>query len=138
MFVRLAHKNNLCLFSFFVLSDSRILSHLSFAFKWQNKFLDSEPIIARFPSNKGGNSDIRIPHSSLELHPAPCMRNVCCVRGLGSSRTSKQNILSLILFISLTKLTNQKKGICRNRILYPLRFKPPFPNDARTLRPRLV
>ena len=127
MFVRLAHKNNLCLFSFFVLSDSRILSHLSFAFKWQNKFLDSEPIIARFPSNKGGNSDIRIPHSSLELHPAPCMRNVCCVRGLGSSHTLKQNVFSLILLIPLAELMNQKRGICTHCILYPLQLEPPFP-----------
>ena len=55
--------------------------------------------------------------------------------GLGQSRTSKQNVLSLILLILLAKLTNQKKGICRYHILYPLQLGPSFPNDAQTLRP---
>ena len=49
----------------------------------------------------------------------------------------KQNILSLILLISLVKLTNQKRGICRHRILYPLRLRPPFLNDAEILRPKV-
>ena len=69
-------------------------------------------------------------------HPTPCMHAVCHVRGLGSSLTSKQNFLSLILLIPLAKLTNQKRGICRHRILYPLRLEPSFPNDTRTLRPK--
>ena len=123
-------------FLFFLFSKSRIVSHLPFACKWQNRFWDSEPIIARFPSNKGGTSDIQIPCNSSELHSAPCMRDVCHVCGLGPSRMLKQNLLSLILLISLAKLTNQKKGICRHHILYPSQFGPPFPNNARTLRPK--
>ena len=63
------------------------------------------------------------------------MRDVCRVCGLGLSRTSKQNVLSLILLIPLAKLTNQKRGIFKYHILYPLQLGPPFPNDARTLRP---
>ena len=105
------------LFSFFFLSDFRIVSYSPFAYKWQNRFWDSELVVARFLSNKGGTSDIRIPRNSSELHPAPCMRDVCRVHGLGPSHTSKQNVLSLILLITLTKLMNQKRGICRHRIL---------------------
>ena len=123
-------------FLFFFLSDSRIVSHSPFAYRWQNKFWDSEPIVAYFLSNKGGTSDIRIPRSSPELYLAPCMRDVCRVHGLGSSRTSKQNVLSLSLLIPLVKLTKQNRGICRDSILYPLRLGPPFPNDAQTLRPK--
>ena len=40
---------------FFFLSDSRIVSHSLFACNWQNRFLDNEPVVARFPSNKGGS-----------------------------------------------------------------------------------
>ena len=120
LFVGLAHKSTLACFLFFLLSDSRIVSHLPFVCKWQNRFQDSEPIVARFPSNKGATSDIRITRNSSKLHPAPCMRDVCCVHGLDSSRMLKQNVLSLILWILLVKLTNQKKGICRHRILYHL------------------
>ena len=48
-----------CLFFFFFfLSDSRIVSHSPFACNWQNRFWDNEPVVARFLSNKGGNSDI--------------------------------------------------------------------------------
>ena len=65
------------------------------------------------------------------------MHDVCRVRGLGPSRMSKQNVLSLILLIPLAKLMNQKKGIYRHRILYPLRLGPPFPHDAQTLRPKV-
>ena len=121
---------------FFLFNDFRIVSHLSFACKWQNKFWDSELVISRFSSNKGGTSNIRIPRSSSELHPTPCMCDVCRVRGLGLRHTSKQNVLSLILLISLAKLKNQKRGIYRHRILYHLRLGPPFPNDAQTLRPK--
>ena len=121
---------------FFSFSDSKIVSHLPFACKWQNKFWDSELVIVCFPSNKGGTSDIRIPHSSLELHLTPCIRDVSHVSGLGPSRTLKQNVLSLILLIPLAKLTDQKRGICRNHILYPLRLGLQFPNDAQTLRPK--
>ena len=122
---------------FFFLNDSRIVGHSSFACNCQNKFGDSELVIARFPSNKGGNSDIRIPHNSSELHPAPCMRDVCCVHWLGPSCKSKQNILSLILLLPLAKLTNQKRGIYRDHILYPLRLRLPFPNVARIPRPKV-
>ena len=121
-------------FSFFFLSDSRIVSHSLFACKWQNGFWDNEPIIACFLSNKCGTSEILIPHNSPELHPTPCMCDVCRVHGLGLNRTSKQNVLSLILLILLAKLENQKRGICRHRILYPLQLEPPFPNDTQTLR----
>ena len=127
-------KEHPCLFSFFLFNDYRIVSHSSFACKWQNKSQDNELVVALFSRNKGETSNIRIPRSSTELHPTPCMRIVCRVRKLDSNHTSKQNVLSLILFIPLVKLRNQKRGICRHRILYPLRLKPPFPNDAQTLR----
>ena len=55
---------------------------------------------------------------------------------LGPSCTSKQNVLSFILLIPLAKLTNQKRGIYRNRILYLLQLEPPFPNNAQTQRPK--
>ena len=93
------------------------MSHSLFACDWQNRFWDSEPFIAHFSSNKGGNSDMQIPRDSAELHPTPSIRVVCRVRGLGLSRTSKQNVLSLILLILLVKLTNQKRGICKHHIL---------------------
>ena len=65
------------------------------------------------------------------------MRIVYRVRVLGLSHMSKQNVLSLILLIPLVKLTNQKKGIFRHRILYPLRLKPPFPNEVGILKPKV-
>ena len=122
----------------FLFSDSRIVSYSPFAYNWQNRIWDSKPIIARFSSNKGGNLDIRIPRNSAELHPAPCMRVVYHVRGLGPSRTSKQNVLSLIILILLAKLTNQKRGICRHCLLYPLQLGLPFPNDGKTLKLNLT
>ena len=64
-------------------------------------------------------------------------RVVCHVRGLGPSRMSKQNVLSLILLISFAELTNQKRSICRNHILYPLRLRPPFSNDVGILKPKV-
>ena len=124
------------MFPFFFFSDSRIVRHLPFACKWQNRFWDNKPVIARFSSNKGGTLDIRISHISSKLHPTPCMRDVFRVHGLGPSHTSKQNVLSLILLILLVKLINQKRDICRHCILYPLWLGPSFPNDARTLRPK--
>ena len=130
------HKVYFCLF--FLLSDSRIVSHSPFACNWQNRLWDGEPVIACFLSKKGGNLDIRIPRNSSELHLAPCMRDVCRVRGLGWSRTSKQNSFSLILLILLAKLMNQKKRIYRHCILYPLRLGPPFPNDVEYRDLRLV
>ena len=126
----------LFVFIFFLFSDSRIVSHSPFACKWQNRFWDSGPVVAHFLSNKGGTSDIRIPRNSLELHPTPCMRDVCHVHGLGLSRMQKQNVLSIILLIPLAKLMNQKRGICRHCILYPLRLGPLFPNNAQTLKPK--
>ena len=93
LYIGLAHKSTLVyflfLFFFFFLSDSRIVSHLPFSCKWQNRFWDSEPVVTHFLSNKGETSDIRIPRSFSELHPAPCMHDVCHACGLGSSRTSK-------------------------------------------------
>ena len=32
---------------------------------------------------------------------------------------------------------NQKKGICRHRILYPLQLGPPFPNDVGILKAKV-
>ena len=122
---------------FFYFSDSRIVSHSPFAYNWQNRFWASEPIVAHFPSNKGGTSDIRIPRNSSELHLTQCMCFVCCVCGLGPSHMSKKNVLSLILLILLLKLTNQNMGIYRHRILYPLWLRPPFPNDVRILKPKV-
>ena len=43
---------------FFFLSEYRIVSHSAFACNWQNRFLDSELVVACFPSNKGRNLDI--------------------------------------------------------------------------------
>ena len=121
----------------FLFSDFWIVSHSPFACNWQTKFLGSEPVVAHFPSNTCGILNIRIPHNSAELHPAPCMHIVCCVHGLGLSYTLKRNVLSLILLIPLVELMNQKRGICRHRILYPLQLRPPFPNDARILKPKV-
>ena len=75
------------------------MSHLPFASNWQSRFWDSEPVVARFLSNKGGNSDIQMLRDSVESHLAPCMRVVCHVHRLGLNHTSKQNVLSLILLI---------------------------------------
>jgi len=49
----------------------------------------------------------------------------------------KQNFLSLIILILLAELTNQKRGICRHRILYPLQLWPPFANDIRILKSKV-
>ena len=62
------------------------------------------------------------------------MHDVHYVHGLGSSSTSKQNVLPIILLILLAELMNQKRGICRHRILYQLPLGPPFPNDVRILK----
>ena len=121
-------------FSFLV---TRIVSHSPFACNWQKKFRNSEPVIAHFSSNKGGTLYLQIPQNSTELHPAPCMRVVCRVCGLGLSRTLKKNILSLILLIQLVELTNQKRGIGRHSILYPLRLRPLFSNDVEILKPKV-
>ena len=133
LFVRLARKAPLFVF-FFFLSYSMIVSHSPFACKWQKRFWDSKPIVAHFPSNKSGTSDIRIPCNSSDLHPAPFICDVCRVHRLGLSRTSKQNVLSLILLIPFAKLMNQKRSIYRHCILYPLRLRPPFLNDAQIPR----
>ena len=85
------------------------MSHFPFTCNWQTKFLDSEPIVARFLSNTYGTSDIRIPQNSAELQLATCMRVVFHMRRLGPSSTSKQNVLSLILLIPLVELMNKKK-----------------------------
>ena len=126
-------EKRLCYFFFFFLIYSRIVSHSSFACKWQNMFWDSKPVIAHFPSNKDGTLDIRIPCNSLELHPTSCMHDVCHMHRLSPSCMSKKKKnLSLILLIPLAK---QKMDICRHCILYPLWHGPPFPNDAQALRP---
>ena len=65
------------------------------------------------------------------------MHVVCHVRGLGLSRTTKQNVLSLILLIPLVEITNQKRGIYRHHILYPLQLGPLFLNDVRILMPKV-
>jgi len=49
-------------------------------------------------------------HATLQSCTLPHVCVVCHVRGLGPSRTSKQNVLSLILLILLAELTNQKEG----------------------------
>ena len=61
----------------------------------------------------------------------------CCVLWLGLSRTSKQNVLSFIILILLVELTNQKRGICRHRILYSLWLGSQFPNDGKILKPKV-
>ena len=47
---------------------------------------------------------------------------------------SQINLVFFFFWFPLMKLTNQKKDICRHRILYPLRLEPPFLNDARALK----
>ena len=59
------------------------------------------------------------------------------MRGLGSSCTSKKNVLSLLLLIPLVELANQKRGICRHCILYPLCLGPLFLDNVRTLRAKV-
>ena len=113
------------------------MSHLPFACNRQNRFLESEPIVTHFSSNKGWNSGIRIPHDFAELYPTPCMRVVYRVCGFDLSCTSKQNVLSFILLISLVELTNQKRGIYRHCILYPLRLESSFPSDVKILKPKV-
>ena len=56
----LARKSSLFFFFFpsSSFSDSRIVSRLSFACKWQNRLWDSELVITHSPNNKGGTSDI--------------------------------------------------------------------------------
>ena len=105
----------------FLFSDSRIVNHSPFTCNWQTKFLDSEPIITRFPNNTYGTSDIKILRNSAELHPASCMCVIFHVHGLGSSRMSKQNFLPLILLTPLAELH--------------LRLGSPLPNDGSTLKP---
>ena len=100
-------------------------------------FWDSEPIVACFLNNKGENSYMRIPRNFTELHLASRMRVMCHVHGLGLNHKSKQNVLSLILLIPLVELTNQKRGICRHCILYPLRLRLPFPNDVGFLKAKV-
>ena len=74
------------------------------------------------------------PTQLFGVAPRLMYANVCRLRGLGLSCTSKQNVLSLILLILLTELMNQKIDICRHRILYPLRLWPLFPDNAEILR----
>ena len=97
-------------FFFFFFNGSRIVSHLPFACNWQTRFLDSELVITHFLSNTYRTLNIRIPRNSVELHPTLCIRVICRVLWLGPSCTLKQNVLSLILLISLAELTNQKRG----------------------------
>ena len=96
---------------FFYFSDSRIVSHSPFAYNWQNRFWASEPIVAHFPSNKGGTSDIRIPRNSSELHLTQCMCFVCCVCGLGPSHMSKKKKCFVSYsFDSVTEAHESKYG----------------------------
>ena len=85
------------------------MSHLPFACNWQNRFFDSELVIAHFLSNKGGTSDIRILRNFTELHLAPCMHDMCSVCGLGLSLMSKQNVVSY-LFDFVSKAHESKEG----------------------------
>ena len=98
------------MFFFFFLSDSRIVSHSPFSCKWQNKFWDNEHVVAYFLSNKGRTLDIQILCSSPELHPAPRMRDVCRVHGLGLSHTSKQNVFVFYYFDSISETHESKEG----------------------------
>ena len=70
---------------------------------------------------------------------APHPMYVCyvpCV-WVGPEPYLEKNFLSLILMIPLAKFTNQNKGICRHRILYPVRLEPLFPSDAEILKPKV-
>jgi len=50
-----------------------------------------------------------IPRNSSELRPAPCMCDVCHVHRLGSSRTSKKNLISYS-FDSISEADESKEG----------------------------
>ena len=116
------------------------MSHWPFACNRKNKFWNSEPVIARFSSNKGENSDIQIWHDFAKLHLAPCMRVIYCVRGLGPSHTTNcfvSYFFYFFIFYFWAEFTNQKRGIYRHCILYPLWLRPLFPNDGSTLKPKV-
>ena len=81
----------------FLFSDFRIVSHSPFAYDGQNRFWNSEPIVAHLLRNNGENWDILIPCNSSELHPAPFMRDVCRVRGFGKTGSEIVNV-SLLVF----------------------------------------
>ena len=80
----------------FLFSDFKIVSHLHFVCNWQNKFWNSEPVIAHFLSNNGGNWDILIPRNSSKLHLAPFMRDVCHMRGFSKTGSGIVNLSLLV------------------------------------------
>ena len=80
----------------FLFSDFRIVSHSPFAYDGQNRFWNGEPIVAYLLRNNGENWDILIPCNSSELHPAPCMRDVCHVHGFGKIGSEIMNPSLLI------------------------------------------
>ena len=112
-----------CLFSFAFLSDQSLVICLQMA----KQVLGQRTCHCSFPKQQARTTNIQIPRSSSELHPAPFMRDVCYVRGLGPSCKSKQNVLSLILLISLMKLMNQNRSICRHHIFVSLTTRAPVP-----------
>ena len=94
------------------------MSHLPFTCNWQNRFWDSEPIIARFPSNKGGNLDIRISHNTTSYTPP----HVCvlCAVYVAWAWAVCRNTMFCLLFFSFHQwsLPKKEKGI----LLYFLCF----------------
>ena len=84
------------MFFFSLFSDSKIVSHSPFTCNWKNKFLDSEPTIAHFLSNKGGNLDIES-HTTLRSCTLPhvyVLFTIC----MGWARAVCQNKIFCLLF----------------------------------------
>ena len=94
---------------FFFLSDSWIASHSPFAYNWQNRFSDGKPVLARFLSNKGGNSDIRIAHDLCGVAPRPMY--ACCVlcAWVGLEPYIETNVVSYS-FDSINEAQESKEG----------------------------
>ena len=81
---------------FSLFSDSKIVSHSPFTCNWQNRFLDSELIVARFLSNIGENLDIES-HATLQSYNLPhlCLLFTVC---MGWVQVVCQNKIFCLLF----------------------------------------
>ena len=78
---------------FFYFSDSRIVSHSPFACNWQNRFWDSEPIVAHFPTKVG----LRTYKSHITLRSCT-PPNVCILFVVGWARAICQKKKFCLLF----------------------------------------
>ena len=95
---------------FFLFSDSRIVSHLPFTCNWQNRFWDSEPVIAHFPSNKGGNSDIQNPTQLFVVAPRPMYAWCVSCAWVGPEPYVETKFFVSYAFDSVNKAHKSKEG----------------------------